>query len=151
MKYEKLSDMNERITQLADHVRDQIKKLIEEAGPSIIEAIDVARESVEEDKELVVSVPVSVKWNLDTNKIEVSVSVAVKHKFTHEGTLDDPAQIPLIDRDGNTLPETVSKPLQRLDRTLREAGAKVDFKMTFGPKEFDACKKAADGLEGGGK
>lgn len=126
--------MNERITQLADHVRDQIKKLIEEAGPSIIEAIDVARESVEEDKELVLSLPVGVKWNLDTNKIEVKVKVAVTHNFTHEGTLEDPGQIPLIDRDGNALPETVSKPLQRLDRTLREAGAKVDFKMTGGGK-----------------
>lgn len=143
--------MNERITQLADHVRDQIKKLIEEAGPSIIESIEVARETQEEGKELVLSLPIGVKWNLDSNKIEVKVSVAVKHSFTHEGTLEDPGQIPLIDRDGNPLPETVSKPLQSLNRTLREAGAKVDFKMTFGPKEFDACKKAAEELEGGGK
>lgn len=112
--------MNERITQLADHVRDQIKKLIEEAGPSIIEAIDVARESVEDDKELVVSVPVSVKWNLDTNKIEVSVSVAVKHKFTHEGTLDDPNQLPLVNEDGDPVVQSPGKAM----RALREGGVK---------------------------
>ena len=112
--------MNERITQLADHVRDQIKKLIEEAGPSIIESIEVARETQEEGKELTLSVPIGVKWNLDTNKIEVKVSVAVKHSFTHEGTLEDPNQLPLVDLDGEPVTQSPGKAM----RVLREGGAK---------------------------
>lgn len=116
----KRSDMNERITQLADHVRDQIKKLIEEAGPSIIESIEVARETQEEGKELTLSVPIGVKWNLDTNKIEVKVSVAVKHSFTHEGTLEDPNQLPLVDLDGEPVTQSPGKAM----RVLREGGAK---------------------------
>lgn len=51
--------MNERIRQLADHVRDHAPKLIQEAETSILEAIEVAREAAnEDDKELIVTIPI---------------------------------------------------------------------------------------------
>ena len=131
--------MNERIRQLADHVRDHAPKLIQEAETSILEAIEVARENQEdEEKELILSIPISVRWNLDSNKIEVSVAVAVKHKYTHQGRLADPNQPELLDGEGKPLPEKFSKALGQIDSALKSHGAKMDVKLKFGSKEFDA-------------
>ena len=140
--------MNERIRQLADHVRDHAPKLIREAEASILEAIEVAREAAnEEDKELVVSIPIGVKWNMDKNKIEVKVKVAVTHNYTSEASLPDPNQPELLDGDGNPIPERLAKPLKAIRGAMQEHGASVSFSM--GQKEFAAAKKAADILEGG--
>ena len=117
------------------------------AQEKILESIDVARKNLDEDKELVLSVPVGIRWNLDTSKIEVSVKVAVTHKYTHEGTLDDPNQLPLIDGDGAPLPEAVARPLKAISNAMKNHGAS----FSIGPKEFAAAKKAADELEGGAK
>ena len=117
--------MNERITQLAEHVRDQIKKLIEEAGPSIIESIEVARESQEEGKELTLSIPMAVKWHLDSNKIEVKVSIAVKHSFTHEGTLEDPNQLPLVDQDGEPVTQSPGQAMRKLREAVKSGRMSV--------------------------
>ena len=114
---------NPKIRQLSDHVRDTLPRLIMEAQENIIESIDVARESLDDGKELVLAVPVGIKWNLDSNKIEVSVKVAVTHKYTHEGTLDDPDQLQMIDGDGNPLPERMAKPLKEIRRAMKEHGA----------------------------
>lgn len=93
--------MSERIKQLAEHVREHAPKLILEAQASILEAIEIGTEDANENqKDLVVKIPISVSWNLDKNKITVSVAVAVRHKFTSEGSLDDPNQLPLIDDGG---------------------------------------------------
>lgn len=121
--------MNERIKQLAEHVRDHAPKLIQEAEASILEAIEVAREAAnEEDKELVVSIPIGVKWNMGKNKIEVKVSVAVKHNFTSEASLPDPDQPELIDRDGNPLPEGEAKPLRKIRDALKSHGATLTIR-----------------------
>lgn len=116
--------MNERIRQLADHIRDHAPRLIEEAEASILEAIEVAREAAnEEDKELVVSIPIGVKWNMDKNKIEVKVKVAVTHNYTSEASLPDPNQPELLDGDGNPMPERLARPLKAISNAIKNHGA----------------------------
>lgn len=116
--------MNERIRQLADHIRDHAPRLIEEAEASILEAIDVLREAAnEEDKELVVSIPIGVKWNMDKNKIEVKVKVAVTHNYTSEASLPDPNQPELLDGDGNPMPERLARPLKAISNAIKKHGA----------------------------
>lgn len=108
-------------------MRDHAPKLIQEAETSILEAIEVAREAAnEDDKELIVTIPIGVKWNMDKNKIEVKVSVAVKHNYTSEASLPDPDQPELLDGDGNPMPEHLNKPLRALRDTLKRHGATVE-------------------------
>lgn len=146
--------MNERIRQLADHVRDHAPKLIQEAETSILEAIEVAREAAnEDDKELIVTIPIGVKWNMDKNKIEVKVSVAVKHNYTSEASLPDPDQPELLDGDGNPMPPHLNKPLRALQSVLKDHGAVADvsFSIPNDAKTRAMLKKAANELEGGAR
>ena len=113
--------MNDRIKLLSEHVGNTLPKLIVEAEESILESIDVAREYVEEGKPLVVSIPISIKWDTDSNKIEISLAVNTKRKWVSEASLEDPNQPSLIDRDGNPLPENIAKGV-RGARAVREDG-----------------------------
>ena len=133
--------MNERIRQLADHVRDHAPKLIQEAETSILEAIEVAREAAnEDDKELIVTIPIGVKWNMDKNKIEVKVSVAVKHNYTSEASLPDPDQPELLDGDGNPMPERYAKPLKAINAAIKSHGAKFGNVTVKFPEEEGGAK-----------
>lgn len=82
-----------RLDQVSEYVTKQLPILIREATPQIEEAISVTVDSANEaDKEAVLKLPVSITWNLDTNAVEVSLGVSVKHKFSAAGRLDDPKQ-----------------------------------------------------------
>lgn len=115
-----------RIEQLAGHVGRRTTALITEAQEKITEAINVATEQLEEGKELVLTLPIQCKWSPDSNKVEVSVSVNVKHKFTSEASLPDPDQPELMDRDGDPLPESVAKPLRNLRSAIGKGGATIE-------------------------
>lgn len=113
---------------MAEHIGKHAPRLIIEAEQSILEAIDVAREAADaEDKELVCTIPISVKWNFDKNKIEVSVAVAVRHKYTSEASLPDPNQPELLDGEGNPIPEgNIKQGLRTISRAMRHHGAEVE-------------------------
>ncbi len=117
-----------RLEELAQIVAGKVPRLIGEATDSINEAINAAVENAQEaegDKEAVLSLPIAVKWNLDTNKVEVALAVNVKHKFTSCGEMVDPNQPELLDRDGDPLPPSVAKPLRKVRSAIAKGGATV--------------------------
>lgn len=120
---------NDRIFDLAQAVADRVPKGIVDLTDQILEAINVSREALDEDgdneKDLVLSIPIAVKWNFDKAKVEVSVSVAVKHKVTQEFTLKDPNQPELIDREGKPIPDSVANGLRTIGRALKAHGGTV--------------------------
>ena len=115
--------MNSRIQQLSDHVVSKLGGLIAEAEGDILTAIDaVVQNANDEEKEPILTVPISVKWNMDTNNIEVSVRVSVKHKFTSEASLEDPKQGKL---------DVVEEHAKSMGRMFKRAGANK-FEMEAG-------------------
>ena len=87
--------MNQKLQSVCDHITSEIPGLFAEAEEHMQEAIECAvrvSQFGDEPKPAKLTIPISVAWNLDTNKIEVSVAVNVKHKYTSEATLPDPNQ-----------------------------------------------------------
>lgn len=87
--------MNQKLQSVCDHVITEIPGLFSEAEDDIQKAIECAVRAAQfgdEPKPAKLTIPISVAWNLDTNKIEVSVAVNVRHKYTSEATLPDPNQ-----------------------------------------------------------
>jgi len=119
-----------RLDELAQFIAGKIPPLIGEAMDQINAAIDATVVSAQEDesgtKEAVLSLPIAVKWNMDTNKVEVALAVTVKHKFSGNGELpnhDQPA-LPGIDGDGELSPATQDA-AKRFARSMRKAGVKL--------------------------
>lgn len=97
-----------------------------------------AQEDENGEKEAVLSLPIAVKWNMDTNKVEVALAVNVKHKFNRKGELPNHDQpgLPGVDAEGELTPRTQSA-AKRFAREMRKHGASVTVKagdttMKFG-------------------
>lgn len=86
--------MSDRIDQLAALVASQVQPLICEARDQINEAINAALEEAQEgDGKSTLSLSISVKWDLDSNTVTVSLPVAVKRRFEVIGKLEDKNQV----------------------------------------------------------
>lgn len=86
--------MSDRIDDLAALVSSQVQPLICEARDQINEAINAALEEAQEgDGKSTLSLSISVKWDLDSNTVTVSLPVAVKRRFEVIGKLEDKNQV----------------------------------------------------------
>lgn len=86
--------MSDRIDDLAWLVSSQVQPLICEASDQINEAINAALEEAQEgDGKSTLSLSISVKWDLDSNTVTVSLPVAVKRRFEVIGKLEDKNQV----------------------------------------------------------
>lgn len=86
--------MSDRIDDLAWLVSSQVQPLICEARDQINEAINAALEEAQEgDGKSTLSLSISVKWDLDSNTVTVSLPVAVKRRFEVIGKLEDKNQV----------------------------------------------------------
>lgn len=115
---------------VANEVRKRAPAAIVELEDKIQEAINVILEEnqgQEEPKPVVVSIPISVKWNIDEGSVEITTSVSVKHRVKDSIKLQDPNQPELVDRDGKPLPESVAKPLRKMRTALANGGATVSM------------------------
>lgn len=86
--------MSDRIDDLAALVSSQVQPLICEARDQINEAINAALEEAQEgDGKSTLGLSISVKWDLDSNTVTVSLPVAVKRRFEVIGKLEDKNQV----------------------------------------------------------
>lgn len=86
--------MSDRIDDLAALVASQVQPLICEARDQINEAINAALEEAQEgDGKSTLGLSISVKWDLDSNTVTVSLPVAVKRRFEVIGKLEDKNQV----------------------------------------------------------
>lgn len=116
--------MNARLQQLSDHIMSKLPGLIVEAEGDINTALEICVSNANEaETEPVLTLGVSVKWNLDTNKIEVCLPVRVVHKYTSEGTLEDLRQ----------------PKLEAVDEAAKAQGRK--FSRAVGKKMADVAKE----------
>lgn len=115
------------IESVANEVKLSAPAAILDLEDKIQEAINVMLEEnqgQEEPKAVVVTIPISVKWNIDEGSVEITTSVSVKHKVKDTVKLDDPNQTDLIDRDGDPLPPSVEKPIRRLAKAIKNGDLK---------------------------
>lgn len=132
---------------IADAAGREVAKLILGMRDEINEAITACVENAQDEaerttdaKHAVLTLPVSIKWDLDTRAVQVSLAVAIKRKATADIVLDDPSQpnLPLTvvheedytedelrDRDGDAMPQTAAKAARKLVKAIRDAGATV--------------------------
>lgn len=127
--------MANRARALICEAEDEIQKAIEAT-------CDIAND---EKKEAVLALPIAVRWNMDTNKVEVTVGVNVRHKFTSEASLPDPDQPELLDREGDPLPELIAKPMRKVAAAVSGGGG-VSFKQAA---EFVRAVKGELNKDGG--
>ena len=134
---------------IADAAGKEITKLILGMRDEINEAITACVENAQDEaerttdaKHAVLTLPVSIKWDLDTRAVQVSLAVAIKRKGVADIVLDDPAQQPLPltdedretlakagrvlrDADGDAMPENVGNAVRKLAKAVRDANATV--------------------------
>lgn len=123
----------------------EVAKLILGMRDEINEAITACVENTQDEaerttdaKHAVLTLPVSIKWDLDTRAVQVSLAVAIKRKATADIVLDDPAQpnLPLTDEDRETLAkagsvlrdadgDTMPDSVRKLAKAIREGGVTV--------------------------
>lgn len=132
---------------IADAAGREVTNLILGMRDEINEAINACVENAQDEadrttdaKHAVLTLPVSIKWDLDTRAVQMSLAVSIKRKATADIVLDDPAQqaLPLTenereaydaaervirDADGDAMPEAGAKAVQRIAKTIRKAGA----------------------------
>ena len=117
----------DRIDTLADLAASQVRALILEARESINESINAAVEEAQEseDGKATLRLAPSITWDLDGSAVSVKLSVTTRRKFEAVASLDDPAQhrLPLIDADGDAMPETTAEAVRKFAKTVRDAGA----------------------------
>lgn len=89
-----MSTESDRIAALGELIAAQIPGLIEEARDQINESINaILEESQEsEDGKAMLSLSLSVKWDLNGSAVVVSMPVAVKRRFERVAKLEDPDQ-----------------------------------------------------------
>lgn len=111
----------QQVTKLFLDMRDQINEAI---NACVEDAQDEANQS-KEGKHAVLSIPVAIKWDLDTRAVQVALSVAIKRKATADIVIDDPnqAKLPLLDADGDAMPASITQAVRDLHATMREHGA----------------------------
>jgi len=116
----------DRIAELAQEVAKKIPGIFAEAHDSITEAInatvETAQEGGDEAKEAVLALSISVKWNMDTNKLEVKLPVKVVRNYSASGELPDHAQpaLPLVDADGDPIGDRTRQAAAKLKKLIRE-------------------------------
>lgn len=119
---------------IADAAGKEITKLILGMRDEINEAITACVENAQDEaerttdaKRAVLTLPFSVKWDLDTRAVTVSLAVAIRRKATADIVLDDPAQhrLPLIDADGDAMPGEVGNAVRKFAKAIRDAGATI--------------------------
>ena len=83
-----------RIDDLAAKVAESIPGLFAEATDQITEAINSVMETAQENDgaKAILTLPISVKWDLDGTAVIVSLGVNVKRKYEQIKNLDDPDQ-----------------------------------------------------------
>ena len=117
----------DRIDTLADLAASQVRTLILEARESITESITAALEEAQEseDGKATLRLAPSIVWDLDGSAVSVKLAVTTRRKFEATASLDDPAQhrLPLIDADGDAMPETTAEAVRKFAKTVRDAGA----------------------------
>lgn len=132
---------------IADAAGREVAKLILELRDEINEAITACVENAQDEaerttdaKRAVLTIPASIKWDLDTRAVQVSIAVSIKRKATADIVLDDPAQpnLPLTlvheedytedelrERDGDAMPKNVGNAVRRFAKAIRDGGATV--------------------------
>lgn len=134
---------------IADAAGKEVTKLILGMRDEINEAITACVENAQDEaerttdaKHAVLTLPFSIKWDLDTRAVQVSLAVAIKRKATADIVLDDPAQpnLPLTDEDrdtlakagqmlrdadGDAMPENVGNAVRKFAKAIRNANATV--------------------------
>ena len=132
---------------IADAAGKEVTELIIELRDEINEAITACVENAQDEaqrttdaKHAVLTLPVSIKWDLDTRAVQVSLAVAIKRKATADIIIEDPAQtnLPLTlvheedyteaelrDRDGDAMPDAGAKAVRKLAKAIRDGGATV--------------------------
>ena len=121
------------LDQIAQAAGQQVTKLFLDMRDQINEAITACVEDAQDEahksdgKHAVLSIPVAIKWDLDTRAVQVALSVAIKRKATADIVIDDPnqAKLPLLDADGDMIPESVAAGMRKIADTMREHGATV--------------------------
>ena len=94
----------DRIAELAQLVRSKVIGLFAEASDTITESIDALVEEAQETESETptkLSLSIAIKWNLESNEVEVSMPVAVKRKFSRSEKLPDHSQpmLPGVSRE----------------------------------------------------
>ena len=83
-----------RIDDLAAKVAVSIPGLFAEAADQITECINSVMETAQDNDgaKAILTLPISVKWDLDGTAVIVSLGVNVKRKYEQIKNLDDPDQ-----------------------------------------------------------
>lgn len=82
--------MSDRIQELAEFIQSRVPTLFDEARDQINEAINATVEDAQdEQKDAILGLSISVKWNLDGNTVVVGMPVNVRRKFEAVGKLED--------------------------------------------------------------
>jgi len=123
----------DRIDEIAEKAGEKLRVAILELRDKINEAINVivedaqdAAEKTEKGRRAVLSIPATIKWDLDKMHVGLDASVTVKHKSEQEFQLDDPNQPPLpLDADGDKVSKNVADAVGKIIQTVRDAGATV--------------------------
>lgn len=119
---------------IADAAGNEVAKLILGMRDEINEAITACVENAQDEadrttdaKHAVLTLPVSIKWDLDTRAVQVSLAVSIKRKATADIVLDDPAQpkLALIQNGEDEMPAEVGNAVRRFAKAIRDAGATV--------------------------
>jgi hypothetical protein len=98
----------DRLDEIAAKVGARVPALIIDLRDQIMEAITAATEESQDEaettqhgKRAVLSIPISVKWDLSEMSVSVEASVSVKTKAKATIELSDPNQPELLDADGD--------------------------------------------------
>ena len=98
----------DRLDEIAAKVGARVPALILDLRDQIMEAITAATEesqdeaeTTQKEKRAVLSMPISVKWDLSEMSVSVEASVSVKTKAKATIELRDPSQPELLDADGD--------------------------------------------------
>ena len=119
----------DRIDTLAELAASQVRDLILEARDSIPESITAIVEEAKqagEDKTVLAIAP-RIAWDLGKNSVVVTLNVTTRRRYECAAYLDDPDQekLPLLDGDGDAMPEPGAAAVRKIVKALREAEARV--------------------------
>lgn len=94
-----MSTTPDRLADLGKLIAAHIPGLIDEARDQLNESINATVEDsqAKEDGKAILSINISVKWDLNGNSVVVSMPVNVRRKFESVGRLEDPQQPSLIE------------------------------------------------------
>ena len=116
---------HDRIGELATLIAARVPELIDEARDQINDAITAAMEDSQDAQEAgkegkaILSLSISVKWDLDGNSVVIAMPVNVRRKFECVSNLDDPNQTEL------PIAKPTERAFKKLAAVLRENNATV--------------------------